>query len=102
MLMIGATLMMNAQTVVTNESLTHDGNLVTVTFDVDTDVKGLPSNRKEVLLPYIYNGKDTLYFDPVEISTLDSLNLISSSSCPKSQNFFASAKVYPGILLAGI
>ena len=67
MFIMGATLMMNAQTVITNESLTHDGTLVTVAFDVDTDVKGLPSNRKEVLLPYIYNGKDTLYFDAVEI-----------------------------------
>ena len=64
---IGATLMMDAQTVITNESLTHDGTNVTVTFDVDTDVKGLPSNRKEVLLPYIYDGKDTLYFDALEI-----------------------------------
>ena len=67
MFIMGATLMMDAQTVITNESLTHDGTNVTVAFDVDTDVKGLPSNRKEVLLPYIYNGKDTLYFDAVEI-----------------------------------
>ena len=67
MFILGATLMTDAQTVITNESLTHDGTFVTVAFEVDTDVKGLPSNRKEVLLPYIYNGKDTLYFDPVEI-----------------------------------
>lgn len=67
MFIFGATLMTDAQTVITNESMTHDGTNVTVTFDVDTDVKGLPSNRKEVLLPYIYNGKDTLYFDAVEI-----------------------------------
>ena len=67
MFIFGATLMTGAQTVITNESLTHDGTNVTVTFEVDTDVRGLPSNRKEVLLPYIYNGKDTLYFDAVEI-----------------------------------
>ena len=58
MILFGAYLMADAQTVITNESMTHDGTVVTVSFDVDTDVKGLPSNRKEVLLPYIYNGKD--------------------------------------------
>ena len=56
-----------AQTVITNESLTHDGAVVTVSFDVDTDVKNLPSNRKEVIMPYIYNGKDTLWMDVVEV-----------------------------------
>lgn len=58
---------LNAQTVITNESLTHDGNDVTVSFDIDTDVKGLPSRRKEVIIPYIYNGKDTVYLDVVEV-----------------------------------
>ena len=58
---------MNAQTVISNESLTHDGKNVTVTFDVDTDVKGIPSRRKEVIIPYIYNGKDTVYLDAVEV-----------------------------------
>ena len=57
----------NAQTVITNESLTHDGAVVTVSFDVDTDVRGLPKNRKEVLMPYIYNGKDTLWMDVMEV-----------------------------------
>lgn len=56
-----------AQTVITNESLSHDGTVVTVSFDVDTDVKNLPSNRKEVIMPYIYNGKDTLWTDVVEV-----------------------------------
>ena len=67
MILFGACLMTNAQTVITNESLTHDGTVVTVSFDVDTDVKGLPSNRKEVIMPYIYNGKDTLWFDVMEV-----------------------------------
>ena len=53
MILFGASLMTDAQTVITNESMTHDGTAVTVSFDVDTDVKGLPSNRKEVLIPYI-------------------------------------------------
>lgn len=67
MILFGASLMTDAQTVITNESMTHDGTVVTVSFDVDTDVKGLPSNRKEVLLPYIYNGKDTLWLDVMEV-----------------------------------
>ena len=57
----------NAQTDISNESMTHDGTIVTVSFDVDTDVKDLPANRKEVIMPYIYNGKDTLYLDVMEI-----------------------------------
>ena len=63
----GTVMMTEAQTVITNESMTHDGTNVTVTFDVDTDVKDLPKNRKEIIMPYIYNGKDTLYMDVVEI-----------------------------------
>ena len=61
--MIMAGICADAQTVVSNESLKHDGKKVTVSFDVDTDVKGIPSRRKEVLMPYIYNGKDTLWMD---------------------------------------
>lgn len=67
MMMFGAVLLSDAQTVISNESLTHDGTNVTVTFDIDTNVKDLPSNRKEVIMPYIYNGKDTIYMDVVEI-----------------------------------
>lgn len=63
----GTILMMNAQTIITNESITHDGTIVTVSFDVDTDVRDLPSNRKEVIIPYIYSGKDTLYLDIMEV-----------------------------------
>ena len=59
--------MSEAQTVITNENLTHDGSVVTVSFEVDTDVKDLPSNRKEVIMPYIYNGKDTLWMDVMEV-----------------------------------
>lgn len=57
----------NAQTKISNESMTQDGTLVTVSFDVDTDVKDLPANRKEVIMPYIYNGKDTLYLEVMEV-----------------------------------
>ena len=56
-----------AQTVITNESLSNDGAIITVSFEVDTDVKNLPSNRKEVIMPYIYSGKDTLWMDVMEV-----------------------------------
>ena len=56
-----------AQTVITNESLSNDGSIITVSFEVDTDVKNLPSNRKEVIMPYIYSGKDTLWMDVMEV-----------------------------------
>ena len=53
MMIFGMSLAAKAQTVISNESMTHDGKTVTVSFDVDTDVKGIPSRRKEVLMPYI-------------------------------------------------
>lgn len=67
MFILGAGLMMNAQTLITNESMSHDGTVVTVSFEVDTDVRDLPSNRKEVIMPYICNGKDTLWLDVMEV-----------------------------------
>ena len=63
----GVSIVSDAQTVISNESMTHDGKTVTVSFDIDTDVKGIPSRRKEVIMPYIYNGKDTLWLDVVEV-----------------------------------
>ena len=66
-LALGFSSIMEAQTSISNEKMTQDGTNVTVSFDLDTDVKGLPSRRKEVITPYIYNGKDTLFFDSVEI-----------------------------------
>ncbi len=65
--LFGMTNMADAQTIITDETLAHDGSVVTVTFNVDTDVKDLPSNRKEVIMPYIYNGKDTLWMDVMEV-----------------------------------
>ena len=66
-LVFGFSTLADAQTVISNEKMTQDGTNVTVTFDLDTDVKGLPSQRKEVVTPYIYSGKDTLFFDKVEV-----------------------------------
>ena len=66
-MVFGFAILSNAQTVITNQSMTQDGKNVTVSFDVDTDKTDIPTRRKEVILPYIYNGKDTLYFDALEI-----------------------------------
>ena len=66
-MVLGFAFLSNAQTVITNQSMTQDGQKVTVSFDVDTDKTDIPTRRKEVILPYIYNGKDTLYFDALEI-----------------------------------
>lgn len=66
-MVFGSAILSNAQTVITNQSMTQDGKNVTVSFDVDTDKSDIPTRRKEVILPYIYNGKDTLYFDALEI-----------------------------------
>ena len=38
-----------------------------MTFDIDTKDNSVPSNRKEVIQPYLYNGKDTLWLDAVEV-----------------------------------
>lgn len=66
-LMAGMAAVMDAQTVIRNEAMTQDGTTVTVTFEVDTDKTDIPSRRKEVIIPYIYNGKDTLFLDVVEV-----------------------------------
>ena len=66
-LLFGAFAMAEAQTVIKNESMSQDGTNVTVTMDIDTDQTDLPSRRKEVIMPYIYNGKDTLFLDVVEV-----------------------------------
>lgn len=63
----GMTVMMNAQTVILDESMINDADSVTVTFNIDTDQTDLPTRRKEVIIPYVYNEKDTLFLDVVEV-----------------------------------
>lgn len=67
LMLLGSVALSDAQTLVSNETMTQDGKNVTVSFDVDTDRTDIPARRKEVILPYIYNGKDTLYLDALEI-----------------------------------
>ena len=56
-----------AQSKITDNALTQDGQNAIVTFKVNTDDNSIPSKRKEVIMPYIYNGKDTLWLDVVEV-----------------------------------
>jgi len=58
---------LNAQSKITNDRIEQNGDYVVVTFDVATEDNSIPKNRKEVILPYLYNGKDTLYLDPLEV-----------------------------------
>lgn len=58
---------MNAQTVITGQSLVEDGERAVVSFDVETDVESIPSNRKEIIMPFIYNAKDTLWLETLEV-----------------------------------
>ena len=66
-LIAGTTVIAEAQTAIRNERMSQDGTNVTVSLDVDTDDTDLPTRRKEVIMPYIYNGKDTLFLDVVEV-----------------------------------
>lgn len=56
-----------AQSKISNDRIERDGDNVVVTFNVQTEDNSIPRNRKEVILPYLYNDKDTLYLDPLEV-----------------------------------
>ena len=52
--------LVGAQTDITRETLVAEGDSVKVSFSVDSE-RGVPKRRKEVIMPYIYNGRDTLF-----------------------------------------
>ncbi len=56
-----------AQSLITNEMLTREKRAVTISFDVDTKAGRLSSKKKEVIVPYIYNGADTVWLDAMEV-----------------------------------
>ena len=58
---------MNAQTIISRQSLLENGERVVVSFEVETDVKSIPANRKEIIMPFIYNAKDTLWLETLEV-----------------------------------
>lgn len=67
MCVIWGNLTADAQALVINEAMTRDKKVVTVSFDVDTKIGGLSGKKKEVLIPYIHNGADTLWLDTMAI-----------------------------------
>lgn len=66
-MVFGAAVTLGAQSKITNDKIEQNGDFVVVTFNVETEDNSIPANRKEVILPYLYNGKDTLYLDPLEV-----------------------------------
>lgn len=67
MVLMGVCAASHAQTIIGEESMTSDGKNVTVSFVVDTDADGVPRNRKEVIMPFIYNEADTLWLDQIMV-----------------------------------
>ena len=63
----GLSMVAVAQSKITDQNLVHDGKDAIVTFNIETDHNSIPSKRKEVIMPYIYNGKDTLWLETVEV-----------------------------------
>lgn len=55
-----------AQTKLEKERLVHDTETVTISFDINS-TKGVPLRYKEVIMPYIYSGNDTLWFETIEV-----------------------------------
>ena len=58
---------MQGQSKIENQLLQYNDTRAIVTFDLNTADNNIPSNRKEVIKPYLYNGKDTLWLDAVEV-----------------------------------
>ena len=63
----GMSLIAGAQSKITNQTLVQEGKKAVVSFDIETSDNSIPSKRKEVIMPYIYNGKDTLWLETVEV-----------------------------------
>lgn len=57
----------HAQALITNEVVTREKRAVTVTFDVDTKVSDVSKRKKEVIVPFIHNGADTLWLDAMAV-----------------------------------
>lgn len=66
-LVLGFSGLLGAQSKIVNDRIEQSGDNVVVTFEVQTEDNSIPKNRKEVIIPYLYNGKDTLYLDPLEV-----------------------------------
>ena len=58
---------LSAQSKISNETFKVENDSVIVTFDVETKDNNIPKNRKEVIVPYLYNGADTVYLSALEV-----------------------------------
>ena len=58
---------LHAQSRIENELLHYNDTQAIVTFDIHTQDNNIPSNRKEVIKPFLYNGNDTTWLDAVEV-----------------------------------
>ena len=63
----GMSVIAAAQSRITNQTVVHDGKDAIVTFNIETDDNSIPSKRKEIIMPYIYNGKDTVWLETMEV-----------------------------------
>lgn len=63
----GISLTAGAQSKIVNEFLHYNQDKAVVSFDVETTDNSIPSNRKEIIRPYLFNGKDTLWLESVEV-----------------------------------
>lgn len=57
----------NAQSEISNESMTREKSVVTVSFKIETKKNGIAPKMKEIIKPYIYNGADTLWLEEVTV-----------------------------------
>ena len=65
--LLSISLGLEAQSKIENQLLQYNDTRAIVTFDLNTSDNNIPSNRKEVIRPYLFNGKDTLWLDIVEV-----------------------------------
>lgn len=66
-LMLMFSSMMNAQSVISSQSLVEDGEKIIVSFEVNTGENGIPAKRKEIIMPFVYNAKDTIWLETLEV-----------------------------------
>ena len=55
------------QSRIENQLLQYNDTKAIITFELVTADSNIPSNKKEVITPYLYNGKDTVWLDRVEV-----------------------------------
>ena len=65
--LFAGSLSLSGQSLIKDQKVERDGRTVNVSFTVDSEGRKLPSRYKEVIMPFLYSGKDTVFLEPVEI-----------------------------------